>query len=285
MPGKRKGTDSEEEQEEEEEQSRSIAIDLSRPEKKRPAPGRRTFKLIAQPELWELSRMEGVHFIISILKNIYLNHHIALIFMFSNYSIVVHIYLFSNFVFFGVLFIPVGTTIVVAPVQVPTMQDLQLAVAANAPLPGAGMIGVIQAAVQAAVQAGIAPLAAQITAVQAGIAPLAAQITAPLAAQITAVQAGIAPLAAQITALQATVAPLPALIARAHNASNNSATDPLMPVPHNGNNPAWFPPTRSSMNTITVARINTLLIFYGLPQNGNTNAKKLRLKRHFGLRE
>jgi hypothetical protein len=179
------------------------------------------------------------------------------------------------------------------------MQDLQLAAAANAPLPGAGMIGVIQAAVQAAVQAGIAPLAAQITAVQAGIAPLvvqitalqagiaplAAQITAPLAAQITAVQAGIAPLAAQITALQATVAPLPALIARAHNASNNSATDPLMPVPHNGNNPAWFPPTRSSMNTITVARINTLLIFYGLPQNGNTNAKKLRLKRHFGLRE
>jgi hypothetical protein len=279
MPGKRKGTDSEEEQEEEEEEeeSRSLAIDLSRPEKKRPAPARRTFKLIAQPELWELSRMEGVHFIISILKNIYLNHHIALIFMFSNYSIVVHIYLFSNFVFFGVLFIPVGTTIVVAPVQVPTMQDLQLAVAANAPLPGAGMIGVIQAAVQAAVQAGIAPLAAQITAVQAGIAPLVVQITA--------LQAGIAPLAAQITALQATVAPLPALIARAHNASNNSATDPLMPVPHNGNNPAWFPPTRSSMNTITVARINTLLIFYGLPQNGNTNAKKLRLKRHFGLRE
>jgi hypothetical protein len=101
MPGKRKGTDSEEEQEEEEEeeeeqeeQSRSIAIDLSRPEKKRPAPGRRTFKLIVQPELWELSRMEGVHFIISILKYIY--HHIALIFMFSNYSIVVHIYLFSK---------------------------------------------------------------------------------------------------------------------------------------------------------------------------------------------
>jgi len=251
MPGKRKGTDSEdeeqeEEQEEEEEESRLIALDLSRPEKKRPAPGRRTFKLIVQPELF---RMEGVHFIISILKYIHIKITISLIFMFLNYSIVVHIYLFFSFSFFGVLFIPPGTTIVVAPVQVPTMQDLQLAVAANAPLPGGGMIGVIQAAVQAAVQAGIAPLAAQ------------------------------------ITALQATVAPLPALIARAHNASNNSATDPLMPVPHNGNNPAWFPRTRSSMNTITVARINTLLIFYGLPQNGNTSAKKLRLKRHFGLRE
>ena len=80
--------------------------------------------------------------------------------------------------------------------------------------------------------------------------------------------------------------------ARTMNRSQRRTTDPIEPLlrlvdgdtPNNGRHPQlWFPQNQEDLLVAAPARVNALLRFYNLGDEGNNAEKKFRLMKHLGV--
>ena len=141
----------------------------------------------------------------------------------------------------------------------------------------AGMDIATNASVQAAINAAITPLAAQINAL-----PTLAQINASIAAAIAAAlaQHNAPAIAAAATATAQAIA-----AARARNAHDRDG-EPYAVVPRaDGAAPAHWPPAgldRAALVACPIADVDALLAEYQLPAAGNVRVRRNALALHIG---